>query len=404
MQFREIMVARQMLLLLSMAVLSLSGCDKVKSVVDDVKSSTTDTQSSIAATPPFQATPSIPAAGPATSTEPTPEQLLAEFRGLKLHEISDSALTRIAFRPEAASAITALELQGDQITAKGLESLVAMENLSSLTLRCPMIRPEGLFVLGRITSLKSLGIGSNQVNDDVVAALTTLSQLESLDLSGTNITPGAGAPLSRFTNLQSLNLGSTAADDSTIAAIQPLPIRHLQLSRTRISDASLGFIRKMRSLKSLEVAFCPVTGAGFKGYGGTDIKRLVVGETPFGIEGFKNIKGMKSLEELNVFKAGLVEHKSANVFRTFPKLKYLNAGGNSITNAGMEVFFQGHRTLEELHLMYNSGISDQGLAALIGVKTLKVLEVANTGCTSSGAMALKQKLPDCTIRVNDGTF
>ena len=161
MQSREIMVAKQILFLLTTAILTLSGCDKVKSVVDDVKSSTTDTQPSTAA-PPMQVTPSIPAAAPVAPTEATPEQLLAEFRGLKLHEISDNALARVASRPEAASAITALELQGDQITARGLESLVAMESLTSLRLLCPMIPPEGVSVLGRIASLKSLSIGSNQ--------------------------------------------------------------------------------------------------------------------------------------------------------------------------------------------------------------------------------------------------
>ena len=41
MQSREIMVAKQILFLLTTAILTLSGCDKVKSVVDDVKSSTT---------------------------------------------------------------------------------------------------------------------------------------------------------------------------------------------------------------------------------------------------------------------------------------------------------------------------------------------------------------------------
>ncbi len=404
MQSREIVLLKQLLLLLTAAVTALSGCDKVKSVVDDVKSSATgDTQTSTAVTPPVQSAPSIPVA-PAPSTEPTTEQLLAEFRGLKIHEISDNALARVTSRPEAASAITTLELQGDQVTVKGLETLAAMENLTSVKLLCPMIRPEGLSVLGRVASLKVLGMGSNQVNDDVVAALTTLSQLESLDLSATGISPAAGAPLSRFTNLQSLNLASTGIDDSTIAAIQSLPIQSLALAKTRISNSSLDFIKKMKSLESLEVPFCAVTGEGFKGFGGTELKSLNVGETAFGIDGFVNIKGMKSLEVLNVFRSGLVEHKSVNVFRTFPKLKYLNAGGNSITNAGMEVFFDGHRTLEELYLMHNSGISDQGLASLIGVKTLKLLEVTNTGCTANGAMALKQKLPNCTIRVNDGVF
>ena len=402
MQFREIVLMRQTLLLLIVAVVATAGCDKVKSVVEDVKASATS--DAPPATPPMQAAPSIPSAPPAAAATPSPEQLLAEFRGLKLHEINDIALARVVSRPEAASAITSLELQGDQVTARGLESLAAMENLTSLKLLCPTIPPEGLFVLGRIPSLKLLAIGGTQANDDVVAAITTLSQLESLDLASTRISPAAGAPLSRFTNLQVLNLASTAIDDSTIAAIQSLPIKTLMLSRTRISNASLEFIKKLKSLEVLEVPFCSVTGAGFKGYGGTGIKSLNVGETAFGIEGFVNIKGMKSLEELYVYRAGLVEHKLANVFRTFPKLRILNAGANSITNAGMEVFFEGHRTLEELHLMYNSGISDPGLAALIGVKTLKLLEVANTGCTSNGAMALKQKLPDCTIRVNDGTF
>ena len=405
MQAREIVLLRPIMVLF-MFIVSVAvfvGCDKVKSVVDDVKSSTTsEAQPATTAAPPIQAAPSIPA--PATVAEPTAEQLLAEFRSLKQHEIDDNALARIASRPEAASAITSLELAGDQITARGLGSLVAMENLDSLKILCQKITPQEFFVLGRIPSLKLLVLHATRANDDVVAALTTLSQLESLDLSETGITAAAGAPLSRFTNLHFLNLTSTATDDSTIAAIRSLPIQNLMLSRTGISNASLDIIKQMKSLESLEVATCSVTGAGFKGYGGTGIKRLIVGDTAFGIEGFVNIKGMKSLEELNVYKSGLVEHKLANVFRTFPKLRILNAGANSITNAGMEVFFEGHRTLEELHLMYNSGISDGGLAALIAVKTLKVLEVRNTGCTTSGAQALKQKLPDCKIFVNDGIF
>jgi hypothetical protein len=85
MQSREIMVAKRMLFLLTTAVLTLSGCDKVKSVVDDVKSSTTDSQPSTTVTPPVQAAPSVPAVAPVVSTEPTAEQLLAEFRRV-LHQ------------------------------------------------------------------------------------------------------------------------------------------------------------------------------------------------------------------------------------------------------------------------------------------------------------------------------
>ena len=90
MQSREIVFVRQILLVLMVAVITSAGCDKMRSVVDDVKASaTSDAQP---ATPPMQAAPSIPAVTPAAATEPTPDQLLAEFRGLKLHEINDIAL------------------------------------------------------------------------------------------------------------------------------------------------------------------------------------------------------------------------------------------------------------------------------------------------------------------------
>jgi len=70
----------------------------------------------------------------------------------------------------------------------------------------------------------------------------------------------------------------------------------------------------------------------------------------------------------------------------------------------MTVFFKGHKTLEELHLGDNKGITDNGLAALIGVKTLRLLEVSSTGCGAAGAQALKQKLPECTIITSTGKF
>ena len=75
-----------------------------------------------------------------------------------------------------------------------------------------------------------------------------------------------------------------------------------------------------------------------------------------------------------------------------------------VGDPGMEVFFKGHKTLEELQLHLNKNITDNGLAALIGVKTLKMLDVNGTSCGPAGAQALKQKLPECEIRTSNGKF
>ena len=162
---------------------------------------------------------------------------------------------------------------------------------------------------------------------------------------------------------------------------------------------------EMKSLEDVNVAFTAVAGAAFKGFGGDALKKLNVGETNFGPEGLLAIKGMKSLEELNVFRAGVVELKPlASIFRSFPRLRILNAGGNPISNAGMEVFFKGHDSLEELRLAECKGISDPGLSYLMTVKMLKYIDVHNTGCTVKGARAVKEKLPECTIVTTEGEF
>lgn len=400
MQFLDVWFARRLQVILALTFLTVGGCDQVGSVVDDVKSKVTDTAQP-STTPSPQAAPVTP---PEAPLPPTPEQLLAEFNSLKPFEITDAGLARVTSRPEAASAITEMQLFSEQITRAGLEYLSAMENLTTLEIKSSTLLPEDLSVLGQVTSLKVLGIGSTKTNDEVVGNLTTLANLESLDLSSTTVTPAVGAMLSRLTNLQVLNLALTSADDSTVAAISSLPIKSLVLSQTRISNASLATIKQMRSLESLDVPFCAVTGEGFRGYGTSGLKRLNVGETGFGIDGFIAIKGMKSLENLNVYRAGLVEHTKANVFRSFPKLKILNAGGNAVTNAGMDVFFKGHDSLEELYLSNNKGITDQGLAALVAVKTLRILDVRDTGCSAAGGQALKEKLPKCEIITPGGTF
>ena len=159
-----------------------------------------------------------------------------------------------------------------------------------------------------------------------------------------------------------------------------------------------------KTLESLAVAQTEVTGAAFKGYNKANLKQLNVGATQFGIDGFAAIRGMKSLEELNVYDAGLVQHTKVNVFRTFPKLKTLNAGANSITDEGLKVFFKGHRSLEELNLDGNKWITDSGLESLVTVKSLRRLTVKDTVVGETGARALKERLPDYSIISSKGNF
>lgn len=383
----------------------LAGCEEAGSVVDKV----TSTVSGETETPdtPDSSVNETPATKPIASATPTvtPDQLIAEFNGLKPFEINDSALVRVTSLPEAAAAITAIEIKNiDNVSGAGLTAMTAMPNLESLKFTGAMVSAGELSTIGQISSLRELHLNGSKLDDSVLASFGNLKNLEHLNIAGTSITPDVGQILAKLPSLANLNLQATQVNDSTILAISNLPIRALNLSRSRISNAAVPAILKISNLESLDVSFTQVTGAAFKGISRMGLKDLNVGETNFGIDGFAALKGLKKLEHLNVYNSRLVEHTKCNVFRSFPNLKTLNAGGNPLTNAGMNVFFKGHRSLEELSLMSCKSISDLGLKELVGVKTLKVLNVAYTNCTSSGATALKQRLPDCRIVTNDGAL
>ena len=341
---------------------------------------------------------------PVVPAGPTPQQIVDQFTSLRPDQISDGSLAQLASSPEAAAAIIEINMQGAQVSATGLGYLAALPNLESLNISNSHVAADSLTAIGKAQSLKNIDFTNSDTNDRVVSELARIPHIQTLNLSGTQVTGGSATGLGSMRELTDLSLAGTSADDQIIARLSALPLRRLDLSKSRITNASLPVILKIATLESLNVSFCRVTGEAFKGFGKSDIKELSVGETAFGIEGFKAIKGMKSLEKLNVYGTGLVQHQSCNVFRTFPNLKTLNAGKNGIGDPGMVVFFKGHKTLEELELHDNKAITDNGLAALIAVKTLRLLNVGGTSCGAAGGQALKAKLPECTIHTSNGTF
>ncbi len=398
-------VTRVLIATFAIVGFTVAGCDKVEGLVEDGKSLVNGEEPTVTETAPATTPPqTIAIPEPVVPAGPSPEQIVEQFRSLQPHEITDGVLAQLAGSPEAAATITEINMSGAKVSANGLGALSTLPNLESLNISNSRVGSDSLVAIGKSQSLKTINFANSDANDRVVSELSRIPHLQSLDLSGTQVTGGSATGLGSMPELIELSLSGTGADDQVTAALATLPIRSLDLSKSRITNASLPLLLKIATLEKLNVSFCRVTGEGFKGFGKSDIKDFSVGETAFGREGFKAIRGMKSLEHLNVYATGLIQHKDCNVFKTFPNLKTLNAGKNGIGDPGVDVFFKGHKSLEELQLHHNKGITDNGLAALIGVKTLKLLDVSSTSCGAAGGQALKQKLPECTIRTSGGTF
>lgn len=394
---------------LACLILAFTGCEEVQKAVNDVKSEVSGpTTASPPPMAPANATPQTmqpEAASPAPAVGPSPAEIVERFQKLPPYDITDADLTQLCGTPEAGLSIQKIDLSGNRnVSNAGLARLSALKNLTSLTLNSTDLASEHLSAIGSIPSLNELLLSSTKTDDAVVAKLTAIPHLKTLDLSGTLITQAAGASLSQMLELSTLKLSSTAANDQLVVMLHNLPLQELQLVKTQITGAAIPEILRIKTLEHLSVDLNNIPGIAWKGASRANLKTLSVGHTPFGLDGFQAIKGMDSLEFLNVYGAGLVEHKAADVFGSFPKLRILNAGSNSVTDVGMVEFFKGLKNLEELHLGNNRAISDRGLAALVGLKKLRLLDVFDTNCGQSGALALKEKLPDCKIRTSSGEY
>lgn len=366
-------------------VVAMSGCDKVESIVNDVKSDVTGTSESTAApaeNPAQPATAEIPQSPvPQTPAPPNPAELVAEFSRIPAGQISDAALRRIVDVPEAAAQITELDLRG---SSKSLTS-------------------EGLLLVAGLPNLQSLNLSGRRPTAEAVAAIGEKTMLRELEMVGSPVDPTVAGALQNLSHLQTLRLDGTAGGDSVAFAVSSLPLEVLSLIGTPLTDAGLQEIGKIQTLKELNVGKTQVTGAAFRALKKLELVYLNASETRFGVDGLINLRGMKSLEELHLFSAHIVEQAKAKVFTTMPNLRILVLGGNQISGPGMHELFKGMKNLEELHL-YRTKVNDFGLSALITCRNLKLVVVENTSCTVAGAQELKKRLPECTIRIDGGSI
>ena len=351
------------LTLLACLLIALTGCEEVQKAVNDVKSEVSG--STTASAPPSAPANSAPQTLPPIAGSsvpvvgPTPAEIVASFQKLPPYDITDADLTQLCITPDAGLSIEKIDLTGNKrVTRAGLSQLAALRNLTALTIINTDLTIDTLSAVSEIPSVQELQLSGTKADDSVVESVSKLPHLKTLDLSGTMITQAAGIHISQMNELAVLRLSSTTANDQLITMLHNLPLRELRLDKTQITGNAIPEILKIKSLEHLSVDFDNVPGIAWKGASRANLKILTVSHTPFGLEGFQAIKGMNSLEFLNVYGAGLVEHKAADVFGSFPKLRILNVGSNSVTDVGMFEFFKGLKNIEELYLGSNRAISD----------------------------------------------
>jgi len=191
-----------------------------------------------------------------------PKSTTAWIRELEIESPTDSDLRAVALWPR----LNKLTLNNaERLTNGGLRAIGAAGALQVLYLERAPISKEGLDALLELDDLESLTFAHcPEVNGTAIAPLAALGKLTQMDLRLPQFDDTDLESLKDFYNLETLRLEETAISDVGIQATLPaLNVVELKLYRNeRIGDPGLEALTRMPMLRVLEIRGGAFTAAG----------------------------------------------------------------------------------------------------------------------------------------------
>ena len=356
------------------------GCEKVPTFQE----LTQHGQTTPAATASGEAPKLAPSQQPVAAAQPIPvvedpQQVIADFMSKQPHQRNDQDLARLSNLSAGLDAFSSMDLNGSDVTDDGLKHLA------------------------KLTNLESISLAGTKVTNAGLSGTLELPKLVSLSLVGCTVTMPMMETLSKLENLEVLSLESAKVGDNELPPLANLPrLKDLNLSLCPITDNAFKVLGTLRNLEILKVAHTSINGSGMqfmkRKKSETGLRILDAKKTRFGEQGLQFLKGVETLEELDIGQAEVTDRTLALNLKGVTHLKKLNLAYNAISDKGTQVL-GGIKSLEELSLHNCGSVSDQTLFFLKANKELQILEVNGcAGVTTKGIQSLKKFLPNCEIR------
>mmetsp|Transcript_17733 Transcript_17733/g.44638 ORF Transcript_17733/g.44638 Transcript_17733/m.44638 type:complete len:421 (-) Transcript_17733:224-1486(-) len=217
---------------------------------------------------------------------------------------------------------------------------------------------------GGLKNLRSLSLsGCTEVTDHGISKLKHLASLTSLDILGCWMVTGHGiASLTSLHALESLSIEvKEGLDNACLGAIASLgSLKHLRMERCHleVTDHGIEQLEQLHRIEQLELTYC--TGL-------SDIFIATIGHLP-------------QLLSLNLLKSQTVSQGGLAALNTLRKLQELDLTGCQDVN---DIVFLCLKPLPltSLSLAYCGTWTDEGLASLAAMSTLRHLDMGYT-CTA----------------------
>jgi Leucine-rich repeat (LRR) protein len=264
------------------------------------------------------------------------------------------------------------QLYAPRLTDAGLAEVARLSSLKALYIYDHNLTNAGLAHLARLELLEELDlIGKGRLNDAGLVHLAKLPCLRYLLLQGKNFTDDGMAQIKNCSSLRILHLGHlTQLTDAAVLQLSQMPeLERLSFHwNENITNASMMYLKKMNSLKMLDIKHSKVTDEGLVHL--AQIESLENLTLPDGYVTDAGIEHIAKLHNLKYLWAGSpLTDKSLFLVSTLGNLEELHIGGTGFSDEGMKHIAELTK-LKCLSIFTADQLTNKGLAELSGMKSL----------------------------------
>ncbi|WNM59311.1 leucine-rich repeat domain-containing protein [Candidatus Nitrospira allomarina] len=279
--------------------------------------------------------------------------------------------------------LTTLDLRNNEISDAGVKHLAGLTNLTTLDLRNNEISDAGVKHLAGLTNLTTLNLRNNEISDAGVKHLAGLTNLTRLDLRSNKIGEAGVKHLAGLTNLTALELGDNQVGKAGVKYLAGLTnLTTLELRNNQIGEAGVKYLAGLTNLTMLQLRSNQIGEAGVKHLAGlTNLTTLELGDNRIGDAGMKHLAGLGNLTTLQLWNNQIGE-AGVKYLAGLTNLTTLELRSNQIGEAGVK-HLAGLGNLTTLQL-WNNQIGDAGLKYLAGLTNLTTLDLRNNEIGNAG--------------------
>jgi internalin A len=252
--------------------------------------------------------------------------------------------------------------------------------------------------------ITGVNLRASWISDGDLLELAAMPQLERLDLSKTRISDQGLAYLKTAINLREVNLAyAERIGDPTHAVIKNWKkLRKLSLRGTVIADETAASAASLPELEMLDIADTIVGDIGVEALTlAPKLKQLSMGNIRMSEVGFQSLRQFTTLSHLDL--SGRRHQGPANIsergieaIASLRQLRVLKLGHTKFPAKSFPAL-ASMPAIEELGLEFCPEVNDETLKHLASWKSLRRVDLYGTKVTAEGVAALRKERQDLTV-------